>query len=313
MKKGLALLLVFVMLFCAVGCGKQEPTDDTTTTTTTTESVDNTPVESSSTETTTKKTEKPTETTTKKKAPETTTKKSSENKADTIEKKDFGNGQIVFYPSDIKESNTTYPIIAFANGTGFSYDIYENLIIALAKGGYVVIANEETMAADGSAQLKSVNFLIALNKDSSDIFYNKLNTDKIGLAGHSQGGRSAVNAAATDSRVDCVVSFAGSNYVEEAEKLRAPALFFGGSADLIVSAKQWLVPAFENCKGPAVYVCLKNAGHTRCCTNPEDYSSYAISWFDIWLKNDTDAKAIFRNGGKLSKDSAWQDFRCKNI
>ncbi len=309
MKKVLALLLVFVMLFSIVGCGKEEPDDNSTTTTT--EAVNN-DVESSTTETTTKQTQKPTETTTKKSSDETTTKKTGSTPV-TIKKKDFGNGQIVFYPSNIQETNITYPIIAFANGTGFSYDIYENLLIELAKGKYIVIANTETMSGKGTEQLASVDFLIAQNKDSSSIFYNKINVNKIGLAGHSQGGRSAVNAAAADSRIDCVVSFAGSNYVEEAEKLSTPAFFIGGSADMIVLAKQWVVPAYENCKGPAVYACKTNAVHTRCCTNPTEYSGYAIAWFDAWLKNDVNALKKFKDGGKLSQDSAWQDFACKGI
>ena len=309
MKKVLSLLLVFVMLFSIVGCGKEEPDDNSTTTTT--EAVNN-DVESSTSETTTKQTQKPTETTTKKSSDETTTKKTGSTPV-TIKKKDFGNGQIVFYPSNIQETNITYPIIAFANGTGFSYDIYENLLIELAKGKYIVIANTETMSADGIAQLKSVDFLIAQNKDSDSIFYNKINVNKIGLAGHSQGGRSSVNAAAADSRIDCVVSFAGSNYVEEAEKLSTPAFFIGGSADMIVLAKQWVVPAYENCKGPAVYACKTGAIHTRCCTNPTEYSGYAVAWFDAWLKNDANALKKFKDGGKLSQDSAWQDFACKGI
>lgn len=311
MKKVLSLLLVFVMLFSIVGCGKEENVDNNSTTTTT-EATSNNNVESSTTETTTKQTQKPTETTTKKSSDETTTKKTGSTPV-TIQKKDFGNGQIVFYPSNIQETNITYPIIAFANGTGFSYDIYENLLIELAKGKYIVIANTETMSADGTAQLASVDFLIAQSKDSSSIFYNKINVNKIGLAGHSQGGRSAVNAAAADSRVDCVVSFAGSNYTSEAEKLSTPTFFIGGSADMIVLAKQWVVPAYENCKGPAVYACKTNAVHTRCCTNPTEYSGYAVAWFDAWLKNDADAIKKFTNGGKLSQDGAWQDFACKGI
>lgn len=311
MKKVLSLLLVFVMLFSIVGCGKEENVDNNSTTTTT-EATSNNNVESSTSETTTKQTQKPTETTTKKSSDETTTKKTGSTPV-TIQKKDFGNGQIVFYPSNIQEINITYPIIAFANGTGFSYDIYENLLIELAKGKYIVIANTETMSADGTAQLASVDFLIAQNKDSNSIFYNKINVNKIGLAGHSQGGRSAVNAAAADSRIDCVVSFAGSNYTYEAEKLSTPTFFIGGSADMIVLAKQWVVPAYENCKGPAVYACKTNAVHTRCCTNPTEYSGYAVAWFDAWLKNDANALKKFKDGGKLSQDSAWQDFACKGI
>lgn len=311
MKKVLSLLLVFVMLFSIVGCGKEENVDNNSTTTTT-EATSNNDVESSTSETTTKHTQKPKETTTKKSSDETTTKKTGSTPV-TIQKKDYGNGQIVFYPSNIKETNITYPIIAFANGTGFSYDIYENLLIELAKGKYIVIANTETMSADGTAQLASVDFLIAQNKDSESIFYNKINVNKIGLAGHSQGGRSSVNAAAADSRIDCVISFAGSNFDYEAEKLSTPTFFIGGSADMIVLAKQWVVPAYENCKGPAVYACKTNAVHTRCCTNPTEYSGYALAWFDAWLKNDTNALSKFKDGGKLSQDSAWQDFACKGI
>ena len=302
MKKILALLLAFAMLFCFVGCDKDTTTnDDTTTTTTTTQADDNVNVDDTTakTETTTKKTE--------------TTTKTTNTQPVTIQKKDFGNGQIVFYPSNISESSQKFPIIAFANGTGFSYDIYESLLVEIAKGGYVVIANTETMSGDGVKQLESVDFLIGQNKNSSSIFYNKLNTEKIGLAGHSQGGRSAVNAAAKDSRIDCVVSFAGSNYTSEAEKLSTPTFFIGGSADMIVLASQWVVPAYQSCKGPAIYACMKNAIHTRCCTNPTEYTKYAIPWFNAWLKNDAGAKEIFRNGGKLSQDSAWQDFQCKGI
>lgn len=310
MKKVLSLLLVFVMLFCIVGCSKEENIDNSSTTTT--EATSNNDVESSTSETTTKQTQKPTETNTKKSSDETTTKKTGSTPV-TIKKKDFGNGQIVFYPSNIQETNNTYPIIAFANGTGFSYDIYENLLVELAKGKYIVIANTETMSAEGTEQLASVDFLIAQSKDSESIFHNKINVNKIGLAGHSQGGRSSVNAAAADSRVDCVVSFAGSNFVEEAEKLSAPTFFIGGSADMIVNAKQWLVPAYENCKGPAVYACKTGAIHTCCCTNPTEYSGYAVAWFDAWLKNDANALKKFKDGGKLSQDSAWQDFACKGI
>lgn len=307
MKRIISLFLVFVMLFFIVGCGKEDSNDNTTTTTQT--SINDT---DTTTETTTETTQSPTETTTKKATTETTT-KNTNTQPITIEKKDFGNGQIVFYPSNIKESNKTYPIVAWANGTGVSYDIYEDLITVLASGGYVVIANTETMSADGTAQLNSVDFLISQNKDSNSIFYGKLNTNKIGLAGHSQGGRSSVNAAAKDSRIDCVISFAGSNFTEEAEKLSAPAFFIGGSADMVVNAKQWLVPAYENCKGPAVYACMKNAIHTRCCTNPTDYTKYVLPWLDLWLKGDTNNKDIFQSGGKLSQDSAWQDFMCKGI
>lgn len=307
MKRFLAFIIIFTLLLSAVGCNNEDKSSPQTTSSTIEET------ESSSSTTTTTTTQKASETqTTTQKYKETTTKKQNANATVTVFKKDFGDN-VVFYPSNLSDTDIFYPIISWANGTGFSYDIYESLICEIVKGGYIVIANTEKMSADGQAQLSSVDFLIDLSKDTSSVFYNKINADKIGLAGHSQGGRSSVNGAVADSRIDCVVSFAGSNFESEAEKLKTPTFFIGGSDDMIVNAKRWLVTAYNACKGPAVYACKKGAIHTRCCTNPIEYSEYALSWFDAWLKNDTNALKKFKNGGKLSQDGAWQDFDCKGI
>lgn len=219
----------------------------------------------------------------------------------------------VFYPADAENKNVRYPIIIFANGTGFSYTIYENLLKEMAKGGYIVVANNVTMAADGTAQICSLDFIISENNNSSSVLYKNIITDKVAAAGHSQGGRSAVNAAATDSRFDCVVSLAGSNYTEEAEKLKTPALFLSGTKDMIVDADRWVKSAYDVCKGPAVYASLVNGIHTSCCTNPTTYTNYVMKWCNFWLKNDASGKGAFVNGGELSNDSAWTEFSCKGL
>ena len=221
--------------------------------------------------------------------------------------------QIVFYPAAAESTTSVYPVVVFANGTGFDYKIYEKLLIAIAENGFIVIANSETMAADGTAQRSSLDFIISENNNSSSVLYKNIDTQKVAATGHSQGGRSAVNAAAADSRFDCVISLAGSNYTEEAEKLSTPALFMAGTMDMIVNANQWVKPAYDVCKGPAVYVSLVNGIHTSCCTNPETYIPYLTKWLNIWLKGDNSAKADFRAGGQLSQDGAWTEFSSKGI
>ena len=298
MKKIISLILVIILLVLTCACGKKEesPTTTTTTTTTTTET---TTAESTTEEVTEPITEPEVEETIK-----------------TIKKETFkynSKDQVVYYPENLLTSTKKYPVIVWANGTGVSYDFYDGLLTSLAMGGYIVVANTERMAADGTAQINSLDFIISENSKTSSIFYNKVSTKNVGFAGHSQGGRSSVNAAATDSRVKCVLSLAGSNYVEEAEKLSAPTFFIAGTNDLIVPAGQWLVTAYNACKGPAVYASLKNAVHTTCNSNPEKYSTYAVAWFDAWLKNDSTAKGYFKANGKLSKDANWVDFQTKGI
>lgn len=221
--------------------------------------------------------------------------------------------QAVYYPADLVSSNRTYPIVAFANGTMVSYTFYETLLKELAKSGFIVVGNSETMAADGSAQISSIDFVISENNNTSSVLYGKVNTDKIAAAGHSQGGRSAVNAAAKDSRIDCVLSIAGSNYVEEAEKLSTPVLFMAGTKDMIVDADKWIKTAYDAVKGPAVYVNYIGGIHTTCCSTPAPYVHYASLWFDAYLNGNTGRLDSFRNGGELSSDSAWTEFSCKGL
>ncbi len=317
MKKFIALFLCFVLLVSLVGCGKNEPVnsdepsttennifdnpfdDETTTTTTTTTEV----------ETTTKKAE----TTTEK---ETTTKKPVDTSIKSIKTKEYKTSsatQTVYYPDNIGVISKPYPVIAWANGTMVTAGFYDKLLVEIAKGGYIVVACDESMSADGKAQIASIDFILDKNNDANDIFYNKIDTSKIGVIGHSQGGRSSVNAAVADSRIDCVISIAGSNFDYEVEGLNKPTFFIAGTSDMIVSPSQWIEPAYDIAEGPTVYASLNKAIHTTCSTNPEKYSGYIIDWLDSWLKNDANALNTFKDGGKLSKDSAWVDFKCKNI
>ena len=222
-------------------------------------------------------------------------------------------GNIIYYPADMAQTNEIYPVVVWANGTMCAPALYHSLLSRIAAAGYIVVTNTNVMSGDGKAQIASINFILAENEKPGSVFYGKVNTDRIAAAGHSQGGRSAVNAAAADSRIDCVLSLAGSSYTSEAKKLKTPAFFVGGSLDSVVAAAIWVKPAYKNAKGPAVYANLKNALHTRCCTNPSDYAGYAVDWFDAWLKDDADALKVFKSGGALSRDRAWKDFATKNF
>ena len=222
-------------------------------------------------------------------------------------------GNIIYYPADMADSGETYPVVVWANGTMCAPALYHSLLSKIAAAGYIVVTNTNVMSGDGKAQSASVDFILKANEDPDSVFCGKVDTDHIAAAGHSQGGRSAVNAAAADFRIDCVLSLAGSSYTSEAKKLNTPAFFIGGSLDSIVAAAIWVKPAYKNAKGPAVYANLKGALHTRCCTNASDYADYAVAWFDAWLKDDADAMKVFKSGGALSRDRDWKDFATKNF
>ena len=352
MKKIIAVFLALSLLFVFVGCGKSDEVPTTTTPyvdsgvnnnynneyidnsdiyatnvnsdvitnvapqPTVTQNVQNTTESSGggNSENTTTVQEKPTE------APTTSAPKGlmpdSVESSNGIEKATYTTSDrtyIVYYMSELLTHDSKYPIISWANGTGCPPSLYDGLLRELASAGFIVVASDETMAADGTAQIAQIDFVIEENSNKSSALYKKVNSSKIGVIGHSQGGRSAVNAGAIDNRITCVLSLAGSNYVEEAEKLSKPVLFMAGTKDKVVDANKWLVTAFNAVKGPAVYASLNGAIHTTCCSDPTAYSRYAISWFNAWFYNDGNLKAMFTDGGELSTDSNWSGFMCKGF
>lgn len=221
--------------------------------------------------------------------------------------------RLVYYPKAMETSSATYPVIVWANGTGCEPSLYASLFNAFAGQGFIIVASNETMAADGTDQIASLNYILDKSKIAGTVLYNKVDANKLVAMGHSQGGRSAVNAAAMDSRFCCVVSLAGSNYEEEAQKLSTPTFFITGTKDMVVSSSRWVKTAYNACKGPAVYASLINAVHTTCCSQPEQYVKYSVKWINAWANKDAKALKAFTENGELDKDSAWQDLECKNL
>lgn len=225
----------------------------------------------------------------------------------------LSSGNIVFFPEAMYESEEKYPVVVWANGSGCPPIMYYELLSQISAGGYIVVTNTDLFCGDGVSQSASVDFIINENSDEESIFYNKIDTSHIGAAGHSQGGKSSVNASVLDTRIDCIFSIAGNTSQSEAALIDVPTFFAAGSNDLLVYPSLWVKPAYKKCSAPAVYANLKNGTHLKCCISPSVYSEYALKWFDAFLKEDDEAKKVFRDGGKLSKDNNWKDYASKNI
>lgn len=220
---------------------------------------------------------------------------------------------IVFYPKALESSDQTWPVVVWANGTMCAPVLYTDLLRSLASRGYVVVTNSDVMSANGKSQTAALDFILAQNADPDSVFYGKIDPNRVAAAGHSQGGRSTVNAAAADSRFRCAISIAGSPFTSEAKKLSAPTLFLSGTADLIVMSSMWVRPAYKNCTGPAVYASLKNGIHTSCMLSAGSYVDYCVLWLRAWMDGDAAAMDVFRPGGALAADRAWKDFAAKNF
>lgn len=100
----------------------------------------------------------------------------------------------VWYPSQLKESNDIYPLVIMVNGTGTKASQYKAVFRHLASWGFIVVGNEDENSRTGESSAATLDFMLALNKDKNSDLYGKIDTNNIGIAGHSQGGVGAMNA-----------------------------------------------------------------------------------------------------------------------
>lgn len=81
-----------------------------------------------------------------------------------------------------------------ANGTGVKASAYAEVFRHLASWGFVVAGNEDEWSWDGGSSSETLAFALRQNADASSVLHGLIDTENIGIAGHSQGGVGAINA-----------------------------------------------------------------------------------------------------------------------
>ena len=88
---------------------------------------------------------------------------------------------------------------------------YAPLLSTLASYGFVIFASNSTWTATAptdKVQLRALDYAKYVNDDPSNVLYHKLNLDKIGAMGHSQGSQATANAS-SDPRIKALMFFSG--------------------------------------------------------------------------------------------------------
>lgn len=204
----------------------------------------------------------------------------------------------IYHPRNMKGD---HPIITWGNGTGTPTMAYAPFLRHLATWGFVVIASNSVMTANGTQMIQGIDYLLEENKNSGSKFYGMLDTDKIGTTGHSQGGGGAINAA-TDPRVTCTAPI--SPAPGQIRKVTCPTFMVTGTMDAlatIVRSMSW-GPA----TAPTILGVLEGANHVTFSWNLGlDTRGYVTAWFMAYLQDDPLAEKAFVEGGELFTDDKW--------
>ncbi|MEA3366253.1 MAG: alpha/beta hydrolase, partial [Candidatus Hydrogenedentes bacterium] len=132
-------------------------------------------------------------------------------------------------------------------------------------GGELVVFNAELRKPSGEERPKDIRFLIdaftGMNKGDDSRFYERVDLEHIGVAGHSYGGYTATRVADADPRVDAIAPWAA--VAQERENYEIPVMAVVATEDDTIDAEgnARIRQYYEESKGPKYLVEFVNGGH----------------------------------------------------
>jgi hypothetical protein len=205
----------------------------------------------------------------------------------------------VFYPGVMPEGET-FPLITWGNGTCAMPEGYGPLLRYVASHGYIIVAaNSRSAASAGSPMTKALDFMFAENEKADSKFFGKIDTDKVGAMGHSQGS-GATATASSDPRIKAVILWNGGTSASKPYLAVSGDLDLGGTpsgSNNAVQASQhpaaWLwyhqIPSEVNGSTTGELA----PGHLTLMMESERVQDVAVAWWDMMLKGKEEAKPMF--------------------
>jgi hypothetical protein len=217
----------------------------------------------------------------------------------------------VYRPSNLEDSGYCHPILVWANGHGDNPEpnppncivdsgtnqwcgTYPPLIETLASHGFVVVSSLSTTTSRGDPlpTLTGLDWLLEQSEDPSSPYYHRLDTNRIGALGHSEGGLSTC-LAAPDPRISVIATVSGASMISS---LHGPALFICGGQDTVVSCDN-VASSYEAVTDqPSMLVDNLSADHGGWLyqNGPKGPSIFALTaWFRVHLMDDTANREYF--------------------
>lgn len=207
---------------------------------------------------------------------------------------------VAYYPEEMEKGEGKYPVVMVVNGTGVFANKAKALFEHLASWGFIVVGNHDGNTASGASAKETMAHLIELNETEGSVFYGKVDTAKMGITGHSQGGSGVVNVLSdkeTGGMYKCAVvlspvdpSLAGAiNMGYDASKVRVPVLLMGGTEKDVISLAG-LDTVYAKMPVEKVMARRVGAGHEEMLYSAD---GYVTAWMMYYLKDDEKAGRAF--------------------
>ena len=229
----------------------------------------------------------------------------------------------MYYPKDIEDMDKL-PVVVFVNGTGVKGSKYPALQKHLASWGFITIATEEEYAWSGFSAEMSVRYLALLNQyqeeGKENVFYHKIDMDKIGITGHSQGGIGVINAITEQKHSDIykaavILSSTETDMAKafmwetDSAQIHTNTLMVAstGQTDSNIAPLESLQKTYNNISNDITKVIARR----NDCDHGEMLyfaDGYVTAWFMYYLHGDIEAgNAFFGEDAEILSNEKWQD------
>jgi len=217
-----------------------------------------------------------------------------------------------------------YPIIIWANGWGWNDNAGESttagykpgLIEWALDGPYIVVAANQWSVQESDV-LQCLQWIVDKNTETDSEYEGMVNTDKIGLAGHSQGGGAVIKAGdSEDITATIPMNPYGPGWVDPGNQ-NGPMMLLGGCRDTTTPPNSYEAvweAVQDNDHGgiSGINAVLVDGTHNDDPWGPEgedaedyNFGRYQIVselWWDLHLNgNDRSGKTL----KKLLNESPW--------
>jgi hypothetical protein len=217
----------------------------------------------------------------------------------------------IFRPACFKPGEV-YPVITWANGTCGEIAGYAPLLASIASYGFVIVASNSTWTATSptnTVQARALDYAASLNADSTSIFYQRLDMNKIGAMGHSQGATATSNEEG-DTRVKSLI------FWNTGTSNKKPFLDISGERDVTATTPTSMASSVSGATQPGAWVYYhqvletggSSTGHLVLMEQPDRVVAMAVAWWQWQLNGDATAKSMFvgTQCGLCSSPSAYE-------
>lgn len=236
---------------------------------------------------------------------------------------------VVAYPDALATGSEKWPLVMTCNPSNTTGEFMMPVMSHLASWGFVVVGNMDKQTGTGRTMSITLDEFIAFGENPGNMFYNKIDTSRIGLMGFSQGAFGSLMAITkyeNGSRYkvvylgSCPQTILGHNMGwgdMDYSQLHTPMLHLIGDGffdrnticppDTLAMIFDHLLPSDL----PAATGRRIGKDHDKIAGEGDPYMT---AWFCHWLLDDPEAaKAFCGPDAELLHNERWKNAQAKNM